>query len=155
MKIDIPNYEVLNLDKIVFDINGTIAEDGKLLDGVEEGINNLAENFEVFIVTADTFGTASDIIEKINAELVLDEADEGAVFKKNYVDSIDSSTVIAVGNGNNDSEMLKEAALGIAVIGSEGASGDAIRNADLVINDIRDLFEILDNENKLRATLRR
>lgn len=38
MKIDIPNYAVLDLDKIVFDNNGTIAVDGKLIDGIEEGI---------------------------------------------------------------------------------------------------------------------
>ncbi len=155
MKIDIPNYDSLELDKIVFDFNGTIAEDGKLLDGVEKAINNLADNFEVNIITADTFGTVSEIIDKINAELVLDKADEGALFKKNYIESIGSSNVIAVGNGNNDAEMLKNAALGIALIGSEGAAGDALRNADLIIRDIKDLFDILNNENKLRATLRR
>ena len=155
MKIDVPNYKVLEIDKIVFDINGTLASDGELIEGVEEGINRLAEEFDVYIVTADTFGTASEIIKKIDAELVLDKEDEGAAFKGDYVDSLGSSSVVAVGNGNNDLEMIKKAELGIAVLGPEGASAETMQNADLVIRDINDLFEILTTPNKLRASLRR
>ncbi len=155
MKIAVPNYKVLEIDKIVFDINGTLASDGELIEGVEEGINRLAEEFDVYIVTADTFGTASEIIKKIDVELVLDEEDEGAAFKGDYVDSLGSSSVVAVGNGNNDIEMIKKAELGIAVLGPEGASAETMQNADLVIRDINDLFEILTTPNKLRASLRR
>jgi len=155
MKIDIPNYGALEIDKIVFDINGTIAEDGELLDGVEAGINTIAEDFDVYIVTADTFGTAAEIIEKIDAELVLDEENGGAKFKGEYVDSLGSSSVAAVGNGNNDLEMVKKAGLGVAVIGPEGASAQTMQNADLVIKDIKDLFKILGTPNKLKASLRR
>ncbi len=155
MKIDVPNYKVLEIDKIVFDINGTLASDGELIEGVEEGINRLAEEFDVYIVTADTFGTASEIIKKIDAELVLDKEDEGAAFKGDYVDSLGSSSVVAVGNGNNDLEMIKKAELGIAVLGPEGASAETMQNADLVIRDINDLFEILTTPNKLKASLRR
>jgi len=155
MKIAIPNYKELEIDKIVFDINGTLASDGELIEGVEEGINRLAEEFDIYIVTADTFGTASEIIKKVDAELVLDEKDEGAAFKGDYVDSLGSSSVVAVGNGNNDLEMIKKAELGIAVLGPEGASAETMQNADLVIRDINDLFEILTTPNKLKASLRR
>ena len=130
MKIAIPNYKELEIDKIVFDINGTLASDGELIEGVEEGINRLAEEFDIYIVTADTFGTASEIIKKVDAELVLDEKDEGAAFKGDYVDSLGSSSVVAVGNGNNDLEMIKKAELGIAVLGPEGASAETMQNAD-------------------------
>ncbi len=155
MKIDIPNYGVLEIKNLVFDINGTLAEDGKLLDGVEEGINSLAEDLNIYIVTADTFGTASDIIKNINAELVLDEDNQGAVFKGEYVEKLGSDKTAAVGNGNNDLEMIKKAELGVAVLGPEGTSPQTLQNADIIIRDIRDLFKILTKPTKLKATLRK
>jgi P-type E1-E2 ATPase len=155
MKIDIPNYGVLEIKNLVFDINGTLAENGKLLDGVEEGINSLAEDLNIYIVTADTFGTASDIIKNINAELVLDEDNQGAAFKGEYVEKLGSDKTAAVGNGNNDLEMIKKAELGIAVLGPEGTSPQTMQNADIIIKDIKDLFKILSNPTKLKATLRK
>ncbi|MHB1653811.1 MAG: HAD hydrolase family protein [Desulfitobacteriaceae bacterium] len=65
------------------------------------------------------------------------------------------SRVIAIGNGSNDQRMLEEAEVGIAVIGSEGCSGWALRVADLIVNRIEDAFGLLLNPQRLSATLRR
>jgi soluble P-type ATPase len=54
----------------------------------------------------------------------------------------------------NDSLMMKKAALGIIVIGEEGASVKAINNADIVVKDIHDALDLLLNKIRIKATLR-
>ena len=51
--------------------------------------------------------------------------------------------------------MLKAAALGIAVIGHEGAAFEALAAADVVTHDIFDAIGLLLNPKRLIATLRR
>ena len=46
----------------------------------------------------------------------------GALEKEQFGESLGTEKVVAVGNGVNDSLMLKKAALGIIVIGEEGAA---------------------------------
>jgi soluble P-type ATPase len=50
--------------------------------------------------------------------------------------------------------MLREAALGIAVIGPEGAAATAIAAADVVCRSIGEALELLLDDQALAATLR-
>jgi hypothetical protein len=50
--------------------------------------------------------------------------------------------------------MIREAALGIAVIGPEGASGATVAAADLVCRSILEAFDLLAEPRALAATLR-
>ncbi|MFA4886376.1 MAG: ATPase P, partial [Desulfotomaculaceae bacterium] len=59
LNIEIPGKEKLTIKNIVLDFNGTIALDGVLLPGVQEKLNALAVGLNIYILTADTFGTAS------------------------------------------------------------------------------------------------
>ena len=155
LNIEIPGYKKLYLEKIVFDLNGTIACGGKLIEGVKEGINRLAQEFEVYILTADTFGTAAELLQDLSAELVVIDSQNGSKFKADFVEKLDRKKVIAVGNGNNDVQMLKNAELGIAVIGQEGTAKGALLGAGLIIRDINDVFAIISNPKRLKATLRK
>ena len=58
MKVDIPGYQVLDLRYLVLDYNGTIAVDGQIPEHMREGLKKLAEKFRIYVVTADTHGTA-------------------------------------------------------------------------------------------------
>jgi soluble P-type ATPase len=60
-----------------------------------------------------------------------------------------------VGNGANDVDMLAEAALGIAVLGSEGLAVPALIAADVLAASIDEALELLLNPKRLVATLRR
>ena len=62
--------------------------------------------------------------------------------------------VVAIGNGANDALMLKEAALGIAVIGEEGCSAALMKEADLVVTDIMNALGLVAHPERLVATLR-
>jgi soluble P-type ATPase len=59
-----------------------------------------------------------------------------------------------MGNGRNDALMLRRAALGVGVLGSEGAAAEILHSADIVVRDIRDGFDLLLNPLRLSATLR-
>lgn len=63
--------------------------------------------------------------------------------------------VVAIGNGRNDVPMLRQAALGIAVLGPEGAAGDAVRAADILTRDIREALDLLLQPLRLKATYRK
>jgi soluble P-type ATPase len=43
ISVDIPWWENLDIENVVFDVNGTVAEDGKILPGVKEKIHSLSE----------------------------------------------------------------------------------------------------------------
>ena len=60
IEIAIPGTASLVLQHLVLDYNGTLACDGVLLPGVRERLLVLAENLQVHVVTADTFGQARE-----------------------------------------------------------------------------------------------
>ena len=59
MKIEIPGYKELDLNYLVLDYNGTIAMGGEIKESVKERICRLAQEFEIVVLTADTYGTRS------------------------------------------------------------------------------------------------
>ena len=71
-----------------------------------------------------------------------------------YNGTLGAEYCVCIGNGRNDRLMLKESALGIAVILQEGAAREAIINADVVCTNIITAFELLQNPLRLTATLR-
>ena len=141
----------LPIECVVFDFNGTLAVDGKLVRGVAARIAKLATLAEVVVMTADTFGTARHALADlpVTMKVVNDGAD-----KRNYVLSVDRETCVAVGNGVNDVPMLAAAALGIAVCGREGAAAEALRVATIVVRDVNDAIDLLLKPKRLVATLR-
>ena len=49
--------------------------------------------------------------------------------------------------------MIEEAGLGICVIGKEGASGEALRKADVIVTHILDALDFLLKPLRQQATL--
>jgi P-type E1-E2 ATPase len=149
--ITIPNSVVLELEHLVLDVNGTLTNRGELIDGVEAALRKLAETLDVHLVSTDTFGSLHEVASVLGvAARVVGEGAEKAAL----VEELGSSRCVAVGNGANDRDMLREAALGIAVIGPEGAAATTIAAADVVCRSIGDAFELLLDDRALAATLR-
>ncbi len=155
VNIEIPGLGELKLEYLVLDYNGTIAFDGELISGVEEKLNRLADLLNIQIITADTFGTVREKCNDIRGEIRVLSEPLGAGEKEAFVESLGAPGVVAVGNGANDSLMLKKAGLGIIVIGEEGAAVGALKNADIVVRDIHAALGLLLNTIRVKATLRR
>ena len=154
-RMEIPGRGAYSVEFLVLDMNGTISTDGKISGQFKDKINLLAKRLKVYILTADTRGDAQKRLGHIAAELVRIDKGEEALQKKEFVSKIGAEKTIAVGNGYNDHLMVKEAALGIAVIGREGAATETIGNADVVVNEIADALDLILKPLRHQATLRR
>ncbi len=152
--IDIPGWRVLELEHLVLDLNGTLALDGSPLPGVSRAVAGLASRLRCHLVTADTFGTAAELFGPA-VELARITAGDEERQKLEVVQGLDPERVVALGNGANDVAMLRRAALGIAVLGPEGACAAALAAAEVVVPGPREGLELLLNPDRLRATLRR
>ncbi len=155
IEIDIPGYRTFRLQHLVLDVNGTIARDGRLIEGVKELLARLATKLEIHMITADTHGRQDAINRQLNLTAVCIPDRKQAEAKRDYVDTLGKEGVVGVGNGANDALMLERSALGIAIIGPEGAAGTAIQKADVVTIDICSALELLLSPKRLIATLRR
>lgn len=155
LEIDIPLFKKLNIENIVFDYNGTIAEDGDLIKGIKENLIDISNILNIYIITADTYGTVQKNFADINVNVEIISKENGTLDKVNFIKKIGAEKTIAVGNGNNDELMLKESAVGIAILGNEGLATKAMLASDLILKDINDLFDMIKNKNRLIATLRK
>jgi len=154
LKISIPGYKEFQLEHLVLDYNGTLACDGELLEGVEQWLADLAQDLQIHVVTADTFGKVQSRLRSSPAKLVILPREDQDVGKRNYVEALGSQRVVAIGNGRNDRMMLKACALGIAVVEREGAAAETLMAADVVCPSIRSALDLLRNPLRLTATLR-
>jgi len=154
IELEIPGYGQLALKYLVMDYNGTLAVDGKLIEGVENRLVELAEYLEIHVITADTFGLVKNYLENFPLTLKIISSAEQGKQKWQYVRQLGAEQTVAIGNGRNDRLMLKEAKLGIATIQGEGASLESVQSADIVVNHINDALDLLRNNLRLTATLR-
>ena len=154
LEINIPGDRKLQLEHLVLDYNGTIACDGDLIAGVKENLEALAGELQIHILTADTFGKARSGLKGIKCQISILEPETQDIGKLEYVKGLGSDNTVCMGNGRNDQLMLKEAALGIAVILEEGAAAATLNAADIVCTNIISALELLTNPLRLMATLR-
>jgi P-type E1-E2 ATPase len=155
IEIDIPGLGPLRLRHLILDVNGTLALDGGLIEGVGERLRRLAGEVEVHLVTADTFGTTGAIARELGLRSTLIPPGGQAEAKLAYVERLGADAAAAVGNGANDALMLERAALGIAVLGPEGAATAALLAAPVAVRDIGCGLDLLLHPRRLAATLRR
>ena len=154
MKVNIPGKEEIEILNIVFDYNGTIAIDGKLIKGIRKSINELSNSFKFYVITADTYGSVEKELEDTNCELIKIPKSSQDISKLDFIKSLGSSTTLSVGNGRNDKLMLKESILGIAILQDEGLCTETLLNSDILVKSIFDVFSYLEDSNRLIATLR-
>ena len=162
MRIALPEREPFQLDHLVCDLNGTLAEDGLLLDGVSGRLVQLGGSLSLHLLTADTHGTAAYIVEQLHHALVgagvytplACERVGTGMEKERYVQRLGAERVVAIGNGANDVAMLRAVALSILVLGTEGAAVPALLAAQVVVSSAADALDLLLFPERLVATLR-
>ncbi|WP_214399489.1 HAD family hydrolase [Methanocaldococcus lauensis] len=146
---------------IILDLNGTIATDGVIKDSTKEKIKELCKNYQIFILSADTFGTLKYIERelgvkgiKIDKEKFKSEKIAKNEILKEIREKYKNEKIVAFGNGANDELLLKNADLGICVLGDEGAWTKTLLNADIVVKDIDNGLDLILKEKRLKATMR-
>lgn len=155
MLIKIPNHKEITLKNIVFDFNGTLAETGEVSHDTFLKLKSLTKDFNVFVVTADTFNTAKETFKDTDVQVKIISNNEGTKDKGDFVSDLGSQKTIAVGNGNNDYLMLEKAIIGCSILGPEGLSKEALLVSDLFLSSIDDFFKLTKTPEKIIATLRK
>lgn len=154
MRIDIPGFGDLFLKHLLLDFTGTLSCKGKLIPGVAERINSLADLLEVHVLTGDTYGVVKKELAGVNCRVEIMSGTDITQQKQRYLQSIGAENVVAIGNGNNDTLMLKDVRLGIVVMEGEGCAVSALLNADIVARSITEAFDLLLHPTGCVATLR-
>jgi soluble P-type ATPase len=152
LSVSIPGVAELRLDHLLVDVNGTLTNRGELLDGVEARLDRLRHSLDIRLVSADTFGTLDTIAADMRVSAVRASTGED---KLRLLDDLGRGRCAVIGNGSNDVLVLEAAAVGLAVIGPEGASAAALRSADVVCASATDALDLLLDPKALSATLRR
>jgi len=154
LELRIPGRETLSIEHLVLDYNGTLAVDGNLLSAVAERLLALAERVSIHVITADTFGLAAVETSQLPVTLQIIGPGDQARAKLALVESLGPAQVVAMGNGANDRLMLERAALGLCVLGTEGAATAAVLAADILVRNPTDGLDLLLHPGRLAATLR-
>jgi P-type E1-E2 ATPase len=155
LKLEIPGWGTLKAKQALFDLNGTLATDGTLTEAVKEKLRLLQSLIAVYLVTADTHGTAADLAGDCGGiEIARIKAGDEAKQKDKILQKLGARQTIALGNGANDALMLRQACLGICVMHGEGTSLQALLASDVLVASAEEALDLLLKPARLVATLR-
>lgn len=155
IEMNIPGRGVLQIEHLVCDLNGTLAVDGKLLEGIPRLLKTLSDRLTIHILTADTRGNREVIELQSGVPLISIPRGEESRQKAAYVEKLGTQKVAAIGQGANDALMLQAAAIGICILSPEGTSTEALNMADVVVPDIYRALELFEKPLRLVASLRK
>ncbi|MDA3781400.1 MAG: hypothetical protein PF487_14415 [Bacteroidales bacterium] len=152
MKYEVSGVGEYNIDSIVFDLNGTIAFNGKLIKGVKKRFKRLKKlGFHLVIVSSDQHGNGKSIAKSLDVDFytAANTDDKEKVLKK-----LSNPNIAAVGNGRVDMGLFRYSMLSIAIIESEGMHSEVMTTADLIFTSINNVLDFFINKNIFEATLK-
>lgn len=153
INIQLPGREELILHHLILDYNGTIAEDGNIIESIRPRLDALSRDLSIYVITADTHGTAAKKCDGLPLQVLTFPTTEVGKIKAEEAQKLGGG-VITIGNGFNDIQMSDVADLSICVIGREGCCGALLMHTDVVVTSIEDALDLLLIPGRLRATLR-
>jgi P-type E1-E2 ATPase len=155
IELNIPGRGRLQLEHLVCDVNGTLALDGTLPVGMVRTLNALKDRLMIHIISADTLGNLQSVERQLKIHAIRINPQEEAEQKAAYVRELGAEQVAAIGQGANDAQMLKEAAIGICVLSLEGTAIETLMSADLVMPGIFEALELFDKPLRMVSSLRK
>ncbi len=155
MKFDISGAEPLDIHSVLLDFNGTLAQGGKISEPARQLLEELAQSAKLYVATADTRGNAASECAGLPVELLalptgMSEDDA----KLQLLKQLGPEHTAAFGNGRNDALMLARAALGVCILGEEGANKMAVASARIMVRSVEDGLKLLTEPQRLIAVLR-
>lgn len=154
IEIEIPGHQTIHAAHLLLDFNGTLAIDGQIIEGVADQLIRLSAELKIHVLTADTFHTVRKELGEMPFTVKVLNPERQDMQKADYVKELGPERVIAIGNGRNDELMLRESALGIAVIQAEGAYAHIVNVSQVICTSITDALSLILKTKRLTATLR-
>jgi soluble P-type ATPase len=154
IELNIPGRGLIQLQHLVCDVNGTLAVDGQLLDGVKQKFSGLRDRLTLHLITSNTHANQGLIDQQLGIKAVRITPGSEAEQKENYLRGLGAPGCVAIGQGASDAGMLRQAGLGICILSPEGTAIEALNAADLVVTNIFSALELLEKPLRIVATLR-
>lgn len=155
LNLEIPGWGELRLQQALFDLNGTLALDGILSNPVKERLHRLQDILAIYLVTADTHGTAADLVHEFGSiEIARIRPGNEARQKSAVLSELGAWCTVAFGNGANDVLMLSKACLGVCLMQGEGTATPALLASDVLVRSAEEALDLLLCPARLVATLR-
>ena len=153
ISIERPGLNPLEIEYILLDFDGTLAIDRRVHPKAKDKINLLSKRTNLYILTTQKKELIEERLRKVKAEIIHLAEGDSSRGKLELLRQLGPTRCVAIGNGADDAAMIEEAGIGICVIGREGSSGEAMKNADLVFADILDALDFLLKPLRQKATL--
>lgn len=153
MKYNIPGRDEIEIKTIILDLNGTLSVAGIVPNGVKERLEQLkSRGFHVLFFSGNTRNDADDLSASLGIEWKLTiNGDE----KRSLAMELEPETCVSIGNGLIDLELMKVVKLRIVTLQAEGAHVQTMLNSDIVVPTINDALDLLIDEQRLIAGLRK
>jgi P-type E1-E2 ATPase len=155
IEINIPGRGTFQLKHLVCDVNGTLAVDGQLHEGLPRLINTLQDRLTIHLLTADTHGRQAIIDQQLGLQANRVQPGQEAEQKAEFVRQLGAEQVVAIGQGANDAAMIEVAAIGIGIISTEGIAQQTLLAADILVPDVFSALQLLEKPLRIVASLRK
>ncbi|KXK26667.1 MAG: Potassium-transporting ATPase B chain [candidate division WS6 bacterium OLB20] len=152
MKYDVSEVGEIEINTIVFDLNGTLQVQGSIPEGVRERLAKLRElGFSLVFFTGDARGNAHEIAEELGIEFR--KCVNGAE-KEAAMSDFDKETTAAIGNARIDIGTFRNAKLAIGTLQAEGIHTGILKHIDVLVPSINDALDFFLDEAAFKATMR-
>jgi len=151
--IERPGQEPLEIDHLLIDFEGTLAMDRRVHPKAKDKINLLSKRLKIYIFTKEEKERVEEALKRVKAEIIFLNRGEASRQKLELIQSLGAFRTAVIGNGIDDLSIMKEAALGMVILGKEGTSGALIQIANLVFTDVIDALDFLLKPLRQSATL--
>ena len=145
--------EPLEIEFILLDFEGTLASDRRVHPKAKDKINLLSKRTKIYILTGVEKEIVDLVLRKVKAEIVFLTEGKNFQQKLDLLRQLGPDKTVVIGNGLDDVPMMEEAGLGLCILGKEGASGEAMAKADIVVTNIIDALDFLLKPLRQKATL--
>ncbi len=153
IRIERPELSPVEIEFVLIDFEGTLAIDRRVHPKAKDKINLLSKRAKIYVLTKEKKELIEERLRKVKAEIVYLSESGSSQRKLDLLRQLGPARCVAIGNGAGDAAMIKEAGIGISIIGKEGSAGEAVRNSDLVFIDILDALDFLLKPLRQKATL--
>lgn len=162
IEFSIPGRGILKLKHLVIDVEGTLSLDGRYDEKRSRQIQDLKDRLDIHLVTNDRSQQADWLVRRlgVTAFRVRPAQDDPevrageAAQKAGYIRQIGADQAAAIGQGADDVEMLRAAALGICVLSPEGVAVPTLLAADLVVPDGASALDLFLKPVRIVSSLR-
>lgn len=152
MKYMVPGVGELELNTIIFDLNGTLTVRGKLPQEVFEQIQKLRDiGFTCVLFSGDQRGNAQKLAQELGIDFVPTKDTKA---KREAARKYDKEHIVAVGNARIDIGVFENAKVRIGTLQAEGIHPGILSHIDILVPSIINALDLLLDPDSLAATMR-